>query len=56
MCGKLMTEEVEINPFVRASSDVATQQIAVEGTGFFDVPDRESQVKRFKLAHNAYFR
>jgi hypothetical protein len=56
MGGKLMTEEIEIDPFVGASSDVATQQIAVEGAGFFDVPDRESQVKGFKLAHNAYFR
>lgn len=52
---KLMTEEVEINPFFCTSSDVASQQIAVKRAGFFDVPDRESQVKRFKLAHNSYF-
>lgn len=51
MSGKLMTEEVEINPFVGASADFAAQEIAVELAGFFDITNRESQVKGFKFAH-----
>lgn len=54
--GELMSKEVKVDPFIGASADITAQQIPVEQAGLLDVTDRKSEVERFELAHNAYFR
>lgn len=51
MGGKLMSKEIEIDPFVGASTDLAAEQISVECARLLYLSDRESEVKGFKFAH-----
>lgn len=52
---KLVPKEVEIDPLIRASAYLTAQQVAVELSGFFDVPNRKCQMEWLELAHNVVF-
>jgi hypothetical protein len=50
---KLVTKEVEVNPFVGTPSNITAQEASIKLASFFDVTNWKSEVERFKVRHNA---